>query len=133
MIALNFEEALAQELKTIDALQKRVYPLVSPEANAGKGVPYLIYGSSEGQRTKTIGEGYQQGRTVRGELNVVAGRYADLKGLTRAVLDLLVGFEGRQIGTDGPLIQELTYGEPVELYEDAPGLYRCVIDFEVYF
>jgi hypothetical protein len=41
--------------------------------------------------------------------------------------------EQRVIGTDGPYIQELTYEQPIELYEQNPNLYRCLIDFEVYF
>lgn len=129
----SFEAALTQELKTIATLQNRVYPLTSPEANAGQGIPYLIYGSSEGLRDKTIGEGYLSSKEVQAEINVVASRYSDMKAITREVIALLVGMEGRQIGTDGPFIQELTYQAPVEIYESQPGLYRCVVEFSVYF
>lgn len=129
---MNFEEALTQELNTITALQDRVYPLVALEATAGNGVPYLVYGSSEPLREKTIG-GYLESGEVRAELNIIAKRYADMKAITKQVVALLIGFEGRQIGTDGPFIEELTYQQPVEVYEDQPALYRCVVEFDVYF
>lgn len=129
---MNFEAALTMELKSIPALNNRVYPLTAPETSFDLTKPYLIYGSSEGLRTKEMG-GYQPGKTVRGELNVIAPKYSDIKSITSSAIDKLVSFEGRTIGTGGPFIQELIYGEPVELYEEAPKLYRCVIDFEVYF
>lgn len=127
---MNFEDALEDELKSIAALQNRVYPL----ANATKqnGTPYVIYVSSEGLRTKTL-DGYQAGKQVTGEINVIAARYGDMKSITSSVIDLLVSMERRVIGTGGPFIQELVYQEPRELYEEAPKLYRCLIDFEVYF
>lgn len=130
---MNFEPALAQELKSIAALENRIYPLNAPETSFDLTKPYLIYGSSEGLRTKEIGRGYRTGKSIRGELNVIAPRYSDMKSITGQVIDLMVSMERRKIGTDGPFIQELTYGDPVELYENQPKLYRCVIDFEVYF
>lgn len=129
---MNFEAALTLELKTIAALSNRVYPLTAPEATAGNGVPYLIYVSSEGRRTKTL-DGFHTSKHVSGELNVIAARYADMKALTANVIDLLIGMEQRVIGIGGPFIQELTYDDPVELYEEQSQLYRCLIDFEVYF
>lgn len=129
---MNFEPALVQELKTIAAFGNRVYPHVAPEAKAGNGVPYLIYISSEGRRTKTL-DGFHTSKHVNGELNVIAARYADMKALTTNVIDLLIGMEQRVIGTGGPYIQELTYNDPVEFYEEQPKLLRCLIDFEVYF
>jgi len=129
---LDFEPALVDELKTISALQNRIYPLYSPEAVKKNGVPYLIYASSEGVRDKSL-EGYMQSKEVRAELNVIAERYSDLKAITKQVVALLISFEGRQIGTDGPLIDELTYQMPVEIYESQPDLYRCVVEFTAYF
>jgi hypothetical protein len=124
-----FEQALEQELKTIAALNNRVYPLYSSEDIKS---PYLIYASSEGLRTKTM-DGYQPGKKVSGELNVIAPRYEQMKMITAQVIELIIGMTGRSIGTSGPFIQELIYDTPVELYEPQPKLYRCVIDFEVYF
>lgn len=129
---MNFEAALVQELGVIAALGGRIYPLDAPETPYDLTQPYLIYASSEGLRTKTL-DGYQIGRLVQGEINVIAPRYSDVKSITGAVLDVFVGMEQRVIGTGGPFIQEVIYRQPVELYEDAPKLYRCNIEFEVYF
>ena len=128
-----FEQAFTQEFETISALENRIYPLTSPEANADSGVPYLIYGSSEGLRDKSLGEGYLDSKTVEVELNIVAARYADMKTITKQVVDLLLSFELRKIGTTGPFIQELVYEAPVEIYEEEPDLYRCVVEFTAYF
>ncbi|WP_019534212.1 DUF3168 domain-containing protein [Paenibacillus ginsengihumi] len=131
---MDFEAALTHELKTnIVALENRVYPLTAPEATAGQGVPYLIYASSEGLRDKAL-DGYMQSKAVHAEVNIVAARYGDMKAIARQVSALLIGMEGRVIGTDGPFIEELTYRQdPVEIYENQPGLYRCMIEFTVYF
>jgi len=129
---VNFEAALAQELATISSFGGRVYPLHDPEATKHNGIPYCIYRSSDGVRDKTLG-GYQSGKQVSGEVNVVATSYASMKSVAHAVVELLISMERRVIGTGGPFIQELTYEQPVELYEEAPKLYRGLIDFTVYF
>jgi len=129
---MSFEPALVQELKTITALENRIYPLTAPEATASNGVPYLIYASSEGLKDKTLG-GHLESKEVRAELNIIAKKYSDMKAITKQVITLLITFEGRQIGTDGPFIEELTYQMPVEMYESEPGLYRCVVEFSAYF
>lgn len=129
----DFEAALRQEIiNAIPALGGRVYPLFAPEATKHNGVPYIIYGSSEGLRDKTLG-GYLDSKEVRVEINVIAERYSDLKAITKQVVALLIGMEGRQIGTDGPFIEGVTYQMPVEMYESQPELYRCVVEFSAYF
>jgi len=129
---MSFEPALVQELKTITALENRIYPLTAPEATASGGVPYLIYASSEGLRDKTLG-GYLDSKEVRAELNIIAARYSDMKAITKQVVAILLSFEGRQIGSGGPFIDELVYQSPVEIYENQPNLYRCVVEFSAYF
>lgn len=129
----DFEAALRQEIvSAIPELGGRVYPLFAPEAVKKNGVPYLIYGSSEGLRDKAL-DGYLDSKEVRGEINVIADRYADMKAITKKVVALLIGFEGRQIGADGPFIEAVEYQMPVEMYESQPDLHRCVIEFQVYF
>lgn len=132
MITVTFEAALTIELRAIAALNNRVYPLNAPEEPFDTSTPYLIFRTSEGLRTKDL-DGYQSSKTVSGELNVVAPTYAEMKSITSSVIDTIISFQSRIIGTGGPYIQNITYEEPVEMYEDKPKLYRCVIDFEVYF
>jgi hypothetical protein len=56
-----------------------------------------------------------------------------MKAITKQVVTLLLSFEGRQIGADGPFIEAVEYQMPVEMYESQPDLHRCVIEFQVYF
>lgn len=125
---MRFEEALMLELGMIPGIAGKVFPGFIP----GKAVPYIAYISSDGERTKSLG-GYMSSRRVPVELHIVAKQYEELKPYISAVVDVLISFEGRQIGETGPHIQELTYETPVELYEEAPKLYRGAIDFSVYF
>lgn len=129
---MDFEQALVQELNSITALGGRIYPLFAPEATKHNGVPYLVYASSEGLRDKSLG-GYLKSKEVRAELNIIAERYNDMKAITKQVIALLIGFEGRQIGTDGPIIEEVDYQMPMEFYESQPDLRRCLVEFSVYF
>lgn len=129
---MDFEPALVEELKSIPELENRIYPLFAPEATKYNGVPYLIYGSSEGIRDKSL-DGYMNSKEVRAELNVVTESYGELKSITKQVIDLLVSFEQRTIGTNGPYIKELEYQMPIEIYENQPNLYRCMIEFSAYF
>lgn len=129
----KFEAALTEELKSIAVLEGRVYPLDAPEANSGQGVPYLIYVSSEGVRDRTL-DGYLKSKRVLIEINVIGTRYADLKSISPQAMNLLIGMEQRQIGTDGPHINEVVMNrDPVELYENEPDLYRSVIEAVLYF
>lgn len=127
---MDFEPALEAELSSIAELGGRIYPL--REATKKNGEPYLIYASSEGLPDKSLG-GFLKSKEVRGELNVVAARYSEMKAITKKVVALLIGMEGRQIGTNGPFIEEMTYQMPIELYEDQPALHRCLIEFQIYF
>ena len=127
---MDFESALEAEMSSVAELGGRIYPL--HEATKKNGVPYLIYASSEGLLDKSL-DGFLKSKEVRGELNVVAARYGDMKAITKKVIALLIAFEGRQIGTNGPFIEELTYQMPIELYEEQPALHRCMIEFQVYF
>jgi len=129
---MDFDEALIAELDSITALGGRIYPLFAPEATKHNGVPYLIYASSEGLRDKSL-DGYMLSKALQGELNIIARRYGDMKAITKQVVAILMSFEGRQIGTNGPYISEITYQAPVELYEPQPDLYRCLVEFTAYF
>lgn len=127
---MDFEAALTIELKTIPDVQNRVYPLDAPKKTAN---PYITYKSSEGKRTNTITNGYLSDRSVRGEINVIAPRYSIAKRITSQVIELIAGMNLREIGDAGPYINEMTYEEPVELFEPAISSYRCVIEFRTYY
>ncbi|WP_135553220.1 tail completion protein gp17 [Paenibacillus cymbidii] len=124
-----FETAMTAELTAITGLTDKVHHLKAPESAR---VPYVEYESSEGLATKTMG-GYQAGKSVEVELNVVAGTYGSLKQVTAAVVAKLASFEGRLIGTSGPFIQEITLRASREFYDKETKLMKSALSFEVYF
>ncbi len=124
-----FEPAMVAELESISGLSKKVYPL---KADDGAKVPYVTYESSEGLPTKTT-DGYQSGKSVEVELNVVAGSYSSLKSVTAAVIAKLISFEGRVIGNGGPFIQEITIRASHEFYDEKTKLRKSALSLEVYY
>jgi hypothetical protein len=124
---MNFEQAMTAEFETIPPLAGKVFPLAAP----GKEAPYLVYISGDGMPDKDLG-GYRDTKTVSVELNLITKTYASLKAITPLITEVLRSFQFRSIGTDGPYIREITYEEPVELYESITKLERCIINFKAY-
>lgn len=131
---MTFEEALVTEFETITELNGKVFPLNAQDAEGNPvEAPYLIYVSSEGQYDKCL-DGFLNMKEVSCELNILHKTYKNMKLLSRQVVAKLKSFEGRIIGVDGPMIQELVFeNDSPELYEEQPELYRKVINFRVYF
>lgn len=118
------------ELETITELKNKVFPLNAPE---GTDAPYLVYISSEGQYDKSL-DGFLDTKELGCELNILNVGYKNLKNLSKKVMDKLKSFEGRNIGTDGMYIQELTFDDDSpELYEDQVQFYRKIINFKISF
>ncbi|RJE88624.1 DUF3168 domain-containing protein [Paenibacillus sp. 1011MAR3C5] len=128
-----FRSELVHELESIAGLERRIYPLNAPEAVRKTRVPYLIYLGGTGLKAKTLNEGYHGTQMVRVELNVVAADYDTMTLLTEQVVELLEGMEQREIGVAKLFIQSVNYETPVEIYEQAPDLYRCQMDTIFYF
>ena len=127
---MTFEAALRTELMTITSLNNKVFPMRAPE---GTEAPYLIYTTTLGDYDKSL-EGWHKSKGVTVELNVIHDRAAAVRALSREVQALVMGFEGRQLASTGPLVDEIIFeGEGVELYEAQVDLYRKVISFKTYF
>lgn len=124
---MNFEAALREELAAIPGLATRVYPLDAPE---GTKPPYIRYGSSEGVPDRAL-DTFLDSKQVDCDIDVIAATYKDLKPLASAVAAKLQSMPGRIIGTGGPLVQDVMYDGPVELYEPAVDWYRT--NFRVQF
>jgi hypothetical protein len=122
---MEFEVALAQEISGLAGMTYKVSPLTAPDK---RNPPYIAYMASAGLQDKDL-NGYQGTYTVSGELNIIHTRYLDMMSLTRAVIAKLVTFQGRVIGTGGPYIQNITYNDPIEMYEKEVSAYRCNISF----
>lgn len=131
-MAQDFESALTEELKGISAFGSRVYPVYAQDADAGQGVPYLIYVPDFGVPTKSL-DGYLASRETQVEINIVASGFSSLKSLTDETIKKLTSFSRRKIGTDGPFVRDLSYQRPAVMYEQEPRLHRCLIDFTFYY
>lgn len=106
----SFEKSLREELvKQIPT----VFPLVAPE---GTSPPYCVYVSSYGDRDLAL-EGYLTTREVDVTIHVVGQTYMDMKTYTNKVLDALVGFQGKKIGTDLTYVQSVDYKKPQEMLD----------------
>jgi hypothetical protein len=124
---MNFEEALVYELETISGLTNRVFPQTTKE---GTEPPFVVYTSSEGEEIMTLdgGTGIYE---LTAEINVVGKNYDEMKVYTKAVLDKATSFYGRKIGVDGPNILSLSYGEPVESFDESMEYHRSTVELRV--
>jgi hypothetical protein len=126
---MNFEEALTAELTMVEGLDNKVFPL---NAKEGTIPPYIVYLSSEGIQDKSF-DGYLITKEVECEINILHSTYREMKDMTKLVLEKIISFQGRSIGETGPLIQNLSYEKPIELYEKDIKQYRSVIDLKLKF
>lgn len=126
---MSFEQALKEEMESVAGLSGNVFPLRAPESFSP---PYLVYMSSEGTPDQIL-TGFLTTKEVSFDLNLIHATYGDLKALAPLVVSKLQSFLFRNIGTAGPYIQEITYDDPVEMYEPEIELYRCLIQAKVRF
>jgi hypothetical protein len=125
---LNFEEALVEELSSLEGLNDRVFPL---SASEGIDPPFVIYFSSEGDLDQDLSGVPLGSRNVTCEVHIVANSYGEMKDLVKAVISRLQSFFGRPIGTDGPLIRSFSMDSPLEAAEEEVGYSRCSFDIRV--
>lgn len=119
---------MVEEFAAIPVIGSKLYPLAAPGDTVA---PYVVYGASEGMRVRAL-DGYKDSKEINVDMNVVAQTYKSMKQNTAAVLDMIISFQQRAIGTEGLFIQEIDLEEPDEIYEDVPKLHKCVISFTVY-
>lgn len=124
---MNFEESLVYELSSISAINNKIYPL---NAKEGTNPPFLVYVSSQGERTQTL-TGYVDSLEISCDIHIIAESYQDLKSLADAVLTKLQSFFGRSIGLNGPYIKSFIYSEPIEGYSDELNYHRSAFDIRV--
>jgi hypothetical protein len=124
---MMFEQALKYELSTIPELQNKIFPLNVTE---GTNTPYLVYESSEGERDQTL-QGYDSTKEIECGINIVADSYKVLKDLEIKVLDVILSFFGRTIGTQGLYIYQLSYDAPEELYSETIRKFICSFEIRI--
>ncbi|MEG2289919.1 MAG: hypothetical protein RSA29_02625 [Clostridium sp.] len=122
-----FEEALRAELMQISELNKKVFPLAAPKNEKG---PFVTYKEDDVTFNKML-----QGTGNKAEciysLIVVSNDYLVLQGVKEKVKDKLLTFWGRKIGTDGPMIQNITVKYKGNDYIESTDEYIANINLKV--
>ena len=97
---MTFEEGLVKELSEVI----KTYPLVAPE---GVATPFLTYKKNNVEFKKTLSG---TSNKVTGEYNlvIVAKKYEELQRLEETVSKALLDVYQKNIGDNGPYIENLT-------------------------
>jgi hypothetical protein len=124
----DLEAALRFELNKIPELKNKIYPTHAPEGDKG---PYLVYISSE-HPLKTL-EGFTIDNKADVLLNIFAGSYKEMSMLRKKVKDIIKTFPLRSIGEGDVYVKDLTIENITATYESELGLYRGIIDFNLFY
>lgn len=120
------EKALRNELNKIAELSNKIFPTNAPE---GQSAPYLVYMTRK-KPLKDL-DGTTKDRECNIMLNIFGNSYAEMKYITKKIEDLVKSFPLRVIGVNGPYIEDLTFDELSETYENELKLYRGIIPFKI--
>lgn len=120
------EKALRNELNQIPQITNKIYPLNAPK---GKKAPYLVY-ISYSRPMKDL-DGTKSDINSDVLLNIFSDSYSEMKDLTKKVKKLIDTFLFRNIGEQGPYIEDLTIEKITETYESELELYRGIIPFNI--
>lgn len=126
---MDFESALRTELATISGLSGKVFPLAAFE---GTESPFLIYNKSYTDYFRSF-DGTSTTKRGQYELDVIAGTYAALQTLIKAVKLKCASFEQRVIGGSGPYVQSTMIENITEIYEPQPKFYRANMEITVFY
>lgn len=126
---MDFEQALRAELATLTGMVNKVFPLYATE---GTKPPFIVYQKYRTDFVKTM-DGTQLLRDGFYEFDILAPTYANLQQIYTSLVTLLQSFVGRNIGTNGPFIQNMRIEDAVELYERDLDWHRMNVDVKFYF
>jgi hypothetical protein len=126
---MDFEQGLVHELQAIPSLAGKVYP---QHAKENVQPPFVVYISSEGELIMTL-SGPTEITELLCEIHIVAESYAQMKSITKSVIEIFHSFFQRSIGIDGPKIKSLGFFEPIEDIEENENYYKCSFDTRIRF
>jgi hypothetical protein len=106
---VDFEQALRVELISIPELNNKVFPLFAKE---GTQTPYLVYSGSY-EPFKTL-DGITNDIKGECDLNLICKTYEELNSLCKKINDKLITFQSRNIGVNGPFIQDISVKTPIK-------------------
>lgn len=124
---MTFEGALRTELSSISGLENKVFPIVAPK---GENSPFVVYRKGNVKFAKAL-DGIQNKVEANYVIVIIGDTYASLQQIYDAVIDLLNGFLGRNIGIDGPLIKNVTVEVIGDQYEPDVEFFRSDIQLKV--
>lgn len=127
---MSLESAVREEIEKVSQLTNKVFPIDAPENFAA---PYATFVSSAGVNTQSL-DGVLSSKELEFEVHILSASYAEMKTITSGVVQYLLSFQGRMIGTTAKhFVQEIDINDnPLEMHDKATGLYRCVIEFILY-
>lgn len=125
---LDFEQGLRNELQTISGLNKKVFPMSAPE---GVKPSFVVYNKSNTEILKTM-DGILKTRSGVYDIDILADTYAQLQIVFKAVKDKLNSFVGRNL-TSSVFVQNVTYENLIELYEEEVKWYRISMEIRFYY
>jgi hypothetical protein len=126
---MDFEQALVYELQTILVLVDKVFPTFAEE---NIKPPMVVYISSEGEKVMTL-SGPTNLTELTCEIHLITESYAELKDLSKQVINKIRDFFQRVIGIDGPYIKSVSLTEPVEEKDNNTNYHQCSFDMRVRF
>lgn len=101
---MTFGEALRYELIQIEKLNKKVFPIVAPEAT---GKPFLIYQRVNIDFRKTL-SGTSNKADGAYILTLVTDSYSEKEEIEEEVKNKCLSFLFRNIGDGGPYVNDVT-------------------------
>jgi|LauGreDrversion4_2_1035121.scaffolds.fasta_scaffold36607_5 hypothetical protein len=126
---MDFEQALRAELATLPGLANKVFPQFATE---GTKPPFIVYQKYRTDYVKTL-DGTQFLRDGFYEFDILAPTYASLQQNYTSLVTLLQSFVGRNIGTNGPFVQNMRIEDVVENYERQMDWHRMNVEVKFYF
>lgn len=120
------EKALKNELNKIPEIANKIFPTNAPE---GQKPPYVVYQTRKNY-LKTF-EGITNDKEGNVLLNILCNSYSEMKDLTKKIEDIIKTFPLRSIGTEGLYVQDLTFEDITETYENELKLQRGIIPFKI--
>jgi hypothetical protein len=126
---VDFEQGLNKELQAVTGLNKKVFPMYAPE---GTKASYVTYSKSRTEIIKTL-DGNSSTRSAVYDIDIVSDTYSQLQTLFASVKAKLDSFTGRYIGVNSVYVQDVTFENIIELYEQEIKWYRMNLEVRFYF
>ena len=122
------EQALRYELSKISELENKIFPTNAPE---GQKAPYLVYVSSN-RYMKDL-DGVTKNRECYLILNILCNSYSQMKDITKKIENIIKNFPLTRIGKENLYVQDISFSDVTETYEEQLKLQRGIIPFTVYY